>query len=84
MALPATADQGWPVPTLHLLLVGVTLAVGPGVAGVSRGVVVVLREASGSLLVVFAEVAGAGFCHAHEREAGVVQSGKSRHRRWWA
>jgi hypothetical protein len=36
---------------------------------------VVLREVLGSLLVVVAEVAGAGILLAHERAAGVGQSG---------
>jgi hypothetical protein len=45
---------------------------------------VVLCEVSGSLLAVFAEVEGAGFCHVHERAAGIGQSGESPQRRWWA
>jgi hypothetical protein len=69
--------------SLHLVLVGATLAVGPRVPGASRDNVVVLREALGSLLVVVAEVAGAGILHSHERAAGVGQSSVSPHWCQW-
>jgi hypothetical protein len=42
--------------------------------------VVVHVEALGTLLVVIAEVAGAGILLAHERATGVGQSGESPHR----
>jgi hypothetical protein len=65
------------------VLVGATLAVGPRVPSASHGTVVVLREALGSLLEVVVEVEGDGLLHAHERAAGVGQSGESPHRCRW-
>jgi hypothetical protein len=53
------------------------------VPSASHGTVVVLREALGSLLEVVVEVEGDGLLHAHERAAGVGQSGESPHRCRW-
>jgi hypothetical protein len=75
--------MGWLPPSpspLHLLLAGVTMEVGSGVAGPSRGAMVVLQEALVFLAGDVTEVAGVGFLHAHERVAEVVQSGESPHR----